>query len=134
MPRSQGSSVQAGLATFATLGFEAESLWDSGFEKVHGFKEREFLSEKSLPEESVFEKATVHWSHVALLWSLDSVNERTTKRQRTAALQDAVATDRTLLLPRGLGVRLSSAAFVVGIHGHSFVHWPVRFGIAGLTP
>src|SRR6267142_1144919 len=32
------------------------------------------------------------------------------KRQRTAALQDAVATDRTPFLPRGLGVRLSSAA------------------------
>jgi hypothetical protein len=32
------------------------------------------------------------------------------KRQRTAALQDAVATERTPLLPRGLGVRLSSAA------------------------
>jgi hypothetical protein len=32
------------------------------------------------------------------------------KRQGTAALQDAVATDCAQLLPRGLGVRLSSAA------------------------
>jgi len=32
------------------------------------------------------------------------------KRQRTAALQDAVATDCAPFLPRGLGVRLSSAA------------------------
>jgi hypothetical protein len=34
------------------------------------------------------------------------------KRQRTAALQDAGALSHTPLLPRGLGVRLSSAAFV----------------------
>jgi len=34
------------------------------------------------------------------------------KRQRTAALQDAVARDRTLLFPRGPGVRLSSAALL----------------------
>src|SRR5436190_21010410 len=32
----------------ATLGFEAESLWDSRLEKVHGFKERKFLSGKAL--------------------------------------------------------------------------------------
>src|SRR5689334_23871312 len=32
------------------------------------------------------------------------------KRQRTAALQDAVARERTPLLPQGFGVRLSSAA------------------------
>src|SRR5262245_7089145 len=31
-PQSQGS-----LASSATLGFEAESRWDSWFEKVHGF-------------------------------------------------------------------------------------------------
>src|SRR5690348_989732 len=37
------------------------------------------------------------------------------KRQRTAALQDAGAMERTPLIPRGLGVRLSSAAFVVAI-------------------
>jgi hypothetical protein len=42
----------------------------------------------------------------------DSFNKWRSKRQRTAALQDAVATDCKLLLPRGLGVRLSSAAFV----------------------
>jgi hypothetical protein len=36
-PQSQGSSVQAGLAAFATLGFEAESLRDSGFVAVHDF-------------------------------------------------------------------------------------------------
>src|SRR5947209_5640772 len=35
------------------------------------------------------------------------------KRQGTAALQDAVATNCTLLRPRGLGVRLSPAAFSV---------------------
>src|SRR5712664_40818 len=35
----------------------------------------------------------------------------TRKRQRTAALQDAGAFFRALLGPRGLGVRLSSAAF-----------------------
>jgi len=40
--------------------------------------------------------------------------KRTSKRQRTAALQDAVAMNRMPLLPRGLGVRLSSAAFAVG--------------------
>jgi hypothetical protein len=34
------------------------------------------------------------------------------KRQRTAALQHAGALSRTPLLPQGLGVRLSSAAFV----------------------
>jgi len=33
------------------------------------------------------------------------------KRQRTAALQDAVATNCKPLFPRGLGMRLSSAAF-----------------------
>src|SRR5882672_2303662 len=38
------------------------------------------------------------------------------KRQRTAALQDAVPTDCVTLLPRGLGVRLSSAAL-------ASVHW-----------
>jgi len=38
------------------------------------------------------------------------------KRQRTAALQDAVATDCVTFLPRGLGVRLSSAAL-------ASVHW-----------
>jgi hypothetical protein len=32
------------------------------------------------------------------------------KRQRTAALHDAVATDCAPLFPRGFGVRLSSAA------------------------
>jgi hypothetical protein len=42
-----------------------------------------------------------------------SANEGRLKRQRTAALQDAVAKGRTPLLPRGLGVRLSSAAFLV---------------------
>jgi hypothetical protein len=31
------------------LGFETEALWDSQFEKVHGFKERKFLSGKSSP-------------------------------------------------------------------------------------
>jgi hypothetical protein len=42
---------------------------------------------------------------------LSSVGElREQKRQRPAALQDTVATDRVPLLPRGLGVRLSSAA------------------------
>src|SRR6266850_7026290 len=39
-------------------------------------------------------------------------HERMTKRQRTATLQDAVATDCVPLIPRGLGVRLSSAAFL----------------------
>src|SRR6267142_654500 len=34
------------------------------------------------------------------------------KRQRTAALQDAVATNCTALVPRDLGVRLPSAAFI----------------------
>ena len=34
------------------------------------------------------------------------------KRQRTAALQDAAAFFGTLLLPRGFGVRLSSATFI----------------------
>jgi hypothetical protein len=34
------------------------------------------------------------------------------KRQRTAALQDAAAFFGTWLLPQGLGVRLSSAAFI----------------------
>jgi len=42
-------------------------------------------------------------------------NERKLKRQRTAALQDAVAMDRTPLVPRGFGVRLSSAAFISAI-------------------
>jgi polygalacturonase/lysophospholipase L1-like esterase len=37
------------------------------------------------------------------------------KRQRTAALQDAVAMDCTLHFPRGFGVRLSSAAFLIAI-------------------
>jgi hypothetical protein len=36
-PQSQGSSVQAGLAAFATLGFEAESLRDSSGKRVYGF-------------------------------------------------------------------------------------------------
>jgi hypothetical protein len=40
------------------------------------------------------------------------------KRQRTAALQDAVATDFTPLLPQGLGVRLSSAA-LLSVHWHA---------------
>jgi hypothetical protein len=43
---------------------------------------------------------------------LESANERRSKRQRTAALQDAVATGCAPLLPRGFGVRLSSAAFI----------------------
>src|SRR6267154_779960 len=37
------------------------------------------------------------------------------KRQRTAALQDAVAADCAQLLPRGFGVRLSSAAFAASV-------------------
>ena len=37
------------------------------------------------------------------------------KRQRTAALQDAIATNCTQLLPRGLGVRLCSAAGVTAL-------------------
>jgi hypothetical protein len=47
--------------------------------------------------------------------NLRSANERKSKRQRTAALQDAVATDRAPLLPQGFGVRLSSAAFAASI-------------------
>ena len=43
-PQSQGSSF------LATLGFEAESLWDSRLQKVQGFKERKLLSGKS-PQE-----------------------------------------------------------------------------------
>src|SRR6267142_78434 len=42
--------------------------------------------------------------------------ERKSKRQRTAALQDAAATDCAPLHPRGFGVRLSSAAFAAGVH------------------
>jgi hypothetical protein len=34
------------------------------------------------------------------------------KRQRTAALQDAVPTDWAPLIPQGFGVRLSSAALI----------------------
>src|SRR5690349_18873853 len=51
-------------------------------------------------------------------------NERGSKRQRTAALQDAVATVCAPLLPRGLGVRLSSAAFVASDRTHCAVPWP----------
>jgi hypothetical protein len=43
---------------------------------------------------------------------LELVDELNPKRQRTAALQDAVAIDCVPHLPRGLGVRLSSAAFI----------------------
>ena len=45
MHQTQGSFPPCGT----TLGFEAEALWDSHFEKVHGFKERKFLSGKSSP-------------------------------------------------------------------------------------
>jgi hypothetical protein len=41
------------------------------------------------------------------------VRRRETKRQRTAALQDATARHWIKLRPPGLGVRLSSAAFLV---------------------
>ena len=44
------------------------------------------------------------------------------KRQRTAALQDATAFLATLLLPQGLGVRLSSAAFVSPITANNYLH------------
>jgi hypothetical protein len=46
---------------------------------------------------------------------------RKSKRQRTAALQDADALNCTPLLPRGLGVRLSSAAFVADDYDHEKV-------------
>src|SRR5262245_13738688 len=39
------------------------------------------------------------------------------KRKRTAALQDAVATERMPLFQRGLGVRLSSAALMSTLAG-----------------
>jgi hypothetical protein len=63
------------------------------------------------------------------------------KRQRTAALQDAVAMERMLLLPRGLGVRLSSAAFVADAvrvkrcdspcgSCYAFGVWDLVFGIS----
>jgi hypothetical protein len=42
-------------------------------------------------------------------------NKRSSKRHRAAALQDAVAPDCTLLLPRGLGVRQPYAAFVAWV-------------------
>src|SRR6267142_3151333 len=45
-------------------------------------------------------------------FSNSPAHERMSKRQRTAALQDAVATHCVPLIPRGLGVRLSSAAFL----------------------
>jgi hypothetical protein len=57
-------------------------------------------------------------------------NERRPKRQKTAALQDAGATDRTRLLPQGFGVRLSSAAFVAGINEFSSSPWPYLNGIS----
>jgi hypothetical protein len=52
-------------------------------------------------------------------------NELRSKRLRTAALQDlaeGIACDPSR---QRLGVRLSSAAFVVGIDAQSFVRWPV---------
>jgi hypothetical protein len=47
------------------------------------------------------------------------------KLQGTAALQDAGAFFSTLLLPQGLGVRLSSAAFIALINAGNYqVRWP----------
>src|SRR5689334_9185737 len=51
-------------------------------------------------------------------------NAPTSQRQRTAALQDAGATERTPLFPRGLGVRLSSAAFASHINTRDSVCRP----------
>src|SRR6266536_6038513 len=56
---------------------------------------------------------------------MEFANERGPKRQRTAALQNADATQHAPLVPRGFGVRLSSAAFGVEARLHSApVHWP----------
>jgi beta-galactosidase len=54
---------------------------------------------------------------------LGSFNERSLKRQRTAALQDAVAQDSAPELPRGFGVRLSSAAFVAVLWSRAVRFW-----------
>jgi hypothetical protein len=51
-------------------------------------------------------------------------NERESKRHRAAALQDAGATDRVRLFPRGLGVRQPYAAFTASVRTRPSVPRP----------
>src|SRR5262245_34441364 len=50
-------------------------------------------------------------AHIVFSACLNCLHYISTKRQRTAALQNAGANSRSPLYPQGFGVRLSSAAF-----------------------
>jgi hypothetical protein len=78
----------------------------------------------SSPPAEEREKTTLIHRQNAHCSNVEGADERKSKRQRTAALQDAVARDSTLLFPRGLGVRLSSAALIAAIRAFNFVRWP----------
>jgi len=71
-PQSQGSLGPSRTGQHsATLGFEAESLWDSAFEKVHGFKSYTNFGEFSRHRMGALELvSSLPDNSIAAIWNL----------------------------------------------------------------